>query len=201
MVRQNNGTNKQDMTEILERVQALDLERITRMTERQQGWETARANAAEQEYRRYLALLLLYPDRQIAPPSKDADEIWHGHILDTLVYEKDCQKLFGTYLHHIPSYGTAEEKLVMASAREQTEALFERHFGQTTTESKNNKEVFWARMAAEQRKQTKAREEGCVPCFGRTAKEMEAARSSDGCVPCFGRREDHSKEPATVAVM
>lgn len=57
------------------------------------------------DYRRYLALRLLHPDREIVPTggrSREVDKIWHMHILDTRRYHTDCQAIFGEYLHHAP---------------------------------------------------------------------------------------------------
>jgi hypothetical protein len=217
MVCKNNNVNKQNLNEVRERVQGIDLERITRKVQRKLGWDVERANQAEQQYRHYLALLLLYPDRQIAPPSNDADEIWHGHILDTPAYQQDCEELFGAFLHHLPSYGSAEEKMQMAAAREETEALYERHFGSETNgeaqeepfcicmaakPDKAQEEAFCVCMAAkpdkaqegpenlyfaQQAKVVERQTEGCVPCLGRTGKHKEAAQAGDGCVPCLGR--------------
>jgi len=147
MFRFTNHSNEQALAEALELVNTLDLERITQKVRHKLGWDAERANQAEQQYRHYLALLLVYPDKQIAPPSNDADEIWHGHILDTLAYHIDCQVLFGSYLHHYPSYGTPQEKLTMAHAREMTEALYEQHFGNNLKEADASAEAFCVCMA------------------------------------------------------
>ena len=52
---------------------------------------------------------MLYPD-EVLVPTKDMDEFWHMHILHTKFYMKDCQNLFGRYLHHTPSdeHGVSE---------------------------------------------------------------------------------------------
>ena len=44
---------------------------------------------------------MLYLDFE-APhvPTIDIDLFWHQHILDTRAYAKDCQKVFGQFLHH-----------------------------------------------------------------------------------------------------
>lgn len=165
---------KQTLTAALESVQGLDLERITRKVQHQRGWTASRANQAERDYRRYLALLLVYPDRPIAPPGQDADEIWHGHILDTVAYARDCERLFGCFLHHVPSYGKADEKLLLASAREQSEALYQRHFGTEQDAQENQDEA-----------ETTA---GCVPCFGERNQRERDITADAGCVPCFARQ-------------
>lgn len=37
------------------------------------------------------------------PPNQDVDDFWHQHILNTKMYLKDCEYLFGFILHHDPS--------------------------------------------------------------------------------------------------
>ena len=59
---------------------------------------------AEQEYRRFLALHLVFPEADIVP-CKLVDTIWHQHILDTRAYHADCNVIFGDYLHHFPYFG------------------------------------------------------------------------------------------------
>lgn len=63
---------------------------------------------AEQEYRRFLALRLAYPEADIVP-CKLVDAIWHQHILDTHAYHSDCNAIFGRYLHHFPYFGIRGE--------------------------------------------------------------------------------------------
>lgn len=231
MVRSTNTPSKQALLEALDRVMLIDLERIRCKTEHVLGWDVVRGIKAEMEYRRYLTLLLLYPDQQIAPPSDDADEIWHSHILDTMAYEKDCERLFGAFLHHVPSYGTPREKVSMAVAKEHTEALYERHFSKTRlrTERKTqsqgffslspeNGEGFWVDMAEKyDRAQQVASEALCVngptkrektseksseaPTRTIPVRKKEVVRGGDGCVPCLGSREKKSKTTKLVKIM
>ena len=58
---------------------------------------------------------------------RDADELWHLHILDTRKYEADCEAIFGRFLNHTPLYGepTAKDKKLF----EETVKLYERTFG------------------------------------------------------------------------
>ena len=51
-------------------------------------------------------------------PSPLVDLAWHAHLLDTRAYMRDCDALFGEYLHHAPTYDLAAEK-------EQTHMRFE----------------------------------------------------------------------------
>ncbi len=58
----------------------------------------------EGEYRKFLALQLVYPDADIVP-CKIVDEMWHRHILDTAAYRADCAAIFGRFLDHFPYFG------------------------------------------------------------------------------------------------
>lgn len=60
-------------------------------------WCQARLDAAERDYRRYAMLAKLYQD---VFPTKDADKVWHCHIICTKDYMTDCEQYYGRYLHH-----------------------------------------------------------------------------------------------------
>ena len=42
--------------------------------------------------------------------NKIMDNMWHFHILDTRAYVKDCDAVFGHYLHHYPYFGMRGEQ-------------------------------------------------------------------------------------------
>lgn len=67
-------------------------------------WTDERAAATEANYRRLLALNILYPS-ETHVVNKLIDDYWHQHILDTHKYLEDCQTLFGKFLHHDPYFG------------------------------------------------------------------------------------------------
>ncbi len=69
-----------------------------------EGWTLEQADAVEFEYRRFLYLMKKFPNEQTAP-LQDVDTFWHYHILDTLKYAEDCNKVFGYFLHHFPYIG------------------------------------------------------------------------------------------------
>ena len=69
-----------------------------------EGWSALRADAVETEYRRFLFLMKKYPDAE-ASPTVDVDIFWHYHILDTMKYARDCEAVFGYFLHHYPYVG------------------------------------------------------------------------------------------------
>lgn len=70
------------------------------------GWTRDQVEDAEIEYKRYLHLTrhFPYPTHSVVP-NKIMDIMWHYHILDTRAYHKDCQRVFGHYLHHFPYFG------------------------------------------------------------------------------------------------
>ena len=59
---------------------------------------------AIKQYKRFLNLKIRFPGLNLVP-TDDIDMIWHTHILDTEQYAKDCNDLFGTFLHHNPFFG------------------------------------------------------------------------------------------------
>ncbi len=72
------------------------------------GWTIALFEDVEREYRRFLIMYLVYPDRSMAP-SKEVDEMWHYHILDTRKYAADCAEHIGFFFHHFPYLGLRGE--------------------------------------------------------------------------------------------
>lgn len=113
---------------------ALDLDPIKLKLmdpEEGQGWSHEYTDRMELAYRRFLTLLVKFPDQTIAP-SKDIDKFWHGHILDTMKYAEDCERVFGYFLHHFPYFGMRGEAdaadLRAASAR--MNAIYESEFGE-----------------------------------------------------------------------
>ena len=93
-------------------------------------FRSAKIPALLDEYRKFLALKRLEPDKTRVVPSCDVDEVWHLHILNTRRYAEDCERIFGFYLHHDPSFGeTPEGRAALESAWESTAALYRQHFG------------------------------------------------------------------------
>ena len=81
-------------------------------------WDSAKADAVEALYKRYLKSLRKH-EHESLPPTSDIDVFWHAHILDTQAYIRDCAAIFGYYLHHYPYFGVRGEsdyqRLVEAS--------------------------------------------------------------------------------------
>ena len=96
-----------------------------------EGWSLEKANMVEFEYRRFLILMKSYPTEETAPLF-DVDTFWHYHILDTLKYAKDCEEIFGYFLHHFPYVGLRGEADEEAHHRvgERMKELYEQTFGE-----------------------------------------------------------------------
>jgi hypothetical protein len=96
-----------------------------------EGWSLEKANAVEKEYRRFLCLMKLYPEENIAPLA-DIDTFWHYHILDTMKYAADCERVFGYFLHHCPHLGldrTESEEHERLESGKRMQELYEATFG------------------------------------------------------------------------
>ena len=113
-------------------VEVLDFDRLKwKISESEEAKMTKdECELAEREYRRYLTLKKLYPKVELVP-NKQLDEFWHAHILDTVAYHKDCDSVFGHYLHHFPYFGIygEDDYQNLVSAFEKTKELYELHFG------------------------------------------------------------------------
>ncbi|HEY0845696.1 MAG TPA: hypothetical protein VGE12_10015 [Noviherbaspirillum sp.] len=134
---------------MVEAIFALDLDPIKfKLMDKKEGhgWSREKADRLELEYRRFLALTAKYPNEVIAP-STEVDKFWHGHILDTMKYAADCQKVFGYFLHHFPYFGMrdAEDAANLADAAATTRRLYQQEFGGAAAESAS----YCARVAGE----------------------------------------------------
>ena len=93
-------------------------------------WTRAVLVEAEKNYRRFLALHLMYPTESLVP-NELLDEYWHQHILDTRKYAADCEAVFGYFLHHDPYFGLGgdEDRQRNLEAFANTQKLWEEAFG------------------------------------------------------------------------
>lgn len=89
----------------------------------------ASTEKADQQYRRFLALQFAYEEMYLVP-TKLIDNFWHAHILDTRAYQRDCEYMFGYFLHHNPYRGTggSSDASQLASAFANTLELWCTHF-------------------------------------------------------------------------
>src|SRR6266571_3031304 len=123
--------------QVIAAINALDLESVKVRAmdpELGEGWTREYAEGIERGYRTYLTMLAKYPDHaEDILLSKDVDEFWHTHILQTIKYTEDCEAVFGKYLHHAPHVGEVtpavkEKRMVLA---EETRRLYQQEFGNT----------------------------------------------------------------------
>src|SRR6266513_1908500 len=121
--------------QVMAAIRALDLEPIKLRVmdpELGEGWTREYAESIERAYKNYLIVLVKHPeDIEEIVVSKDVDEFWHTHILHTMKYTEDCERVFGTYLHHNPELGertqaVLDKKAVLA---EKTRLLYQQEFG------------------------------------------------------------------------
>jgi hypothetical protein len=120
--------------EVISAIQTLDLESVkARLMDEElgEGWTREYADSIEQAYKRYLSMLVKYQDHaEDIMLAKDVDEFWHTHILQTMKYSDDCQRVFGAYLHHNPHVGPRTEAVLAEreALAEKTRRLYEREF-------------------------------------------------------------------------
>ena len=116
-------------------IRALDLESVkSRVTDPKlgEGWTRAYADSIEVAYKNYLTMLVKYQDdAEDILLSEDVDEFWHTHILQTIKYSEDCERVFGSYLHHNPHVGERkpEDLQKRAALAEKTRHLYRQEFG------------------------------------------------------------------------
>jgi hypothetical protein len=94
------------------------------------GYNVEQLDLLEQEYRRFLAMHLAYPESEILPCTI-VDEIWHQHILDTIAYRRDCDAIFGEFLDHFPYFGMRgeDDAQALVDAYADTLEIYEKEFG------------------------------------------------------------------------
>ena len=97
--------------ELLEKIENLDLECIKfKLVHNDEGpgWSREKVEEVCRQYRRFLFLCAI--EGKGIVPTKDIDEFWHQHILDTRKYADDCEQIFGFFLHHFPYLGMRGEE-------------------------------------------------------------------------------------------
>ncbi|RED50759.1 glycine-rich domain-containing protein [Aestuariispira insulae] len=130
----------QNMEEIRDYIFNMDMSMILyKMTDEESAgelgllWERADAEFAINQYRQYLYLVRKYETH--ISPTLAIDAVWHNHILDTRKYVRDCQVIFGRYLHHFPYFGNRDEedRRQLDIAFENTKRLFRAEYGVDVT--------------------------------------------------------------------
>ena len=123
----------------LSAIAKLDLEPImVKLMDKEEGegWTLEQVMRAARRYRQFLSLAAKYPDRVIVPTG-EIDEFWHAHILDTEKYAEDCERIFGSILHHFPYFGMrcAQDLVDLRNAFNATVTLFFEEFGEMIVDS------------------------------------------------------------------
>tara|TARA_B100000214_G_scaffold213631_1_gene155235 strand:+ start:802 stop:1257 length:456 start_codon:yes stop_codon:yes gene_type:complete len=111
--------------------ESLDLIRSKMLNSPELGLGAGEVEMAIGEYRRFLILKMENPDVSMAPTGL-MDKAWHAHILDTRRYARDCEAMFGRFLHHRPSYafdGSNDGDESLARASRAMSSLYSRRFG------------------------------------------------------------------------
>jgi hypothetical protein len=103
------------------------------------GWSREKCNENDLIYRRFLYLNAKFSDRSIVP-TREIDQFWHAHILDTRKYEVDCNLIFGRFFHHFPYFGMRgeDDRRELDVAFSDTKALFKEEFGYNLHASENH---------------------------------------------------------------
>jgi len=127
-------------------IYSIDFSMIVHKMVKYDKWLREDADKTCQLYRNFLFLKKKYQDTQIkVPPSLDIDEFWHYHILDTEKYHRDCQAIFGYYLHHHPTYPGPEGVVKLerlAVAFEQLQQIHQREFGESICATRTKRSPF-----------------------------------------------------------
>jgi hypothetical protein len=124
-----------EVSAAMELINSIDLSMVKMKImdeEEGQGWEHDYADHVEKLYRRYLCMVKLNFNGSANVPTKNIDLFWHQHILDTRAYAKDCQKLFGDFLHHFPYFGMRGEQDAqdLVDSFEETKQFYFQLFGE-----------------------------------------------------------------------
>lgn len=119
------------------------------------GLSADRIDLMEAEYRKFLALQLMYPGTDIVP-CEIVDEMWHRHILDTAAYREDCDAIFGQFLDHFPYFGMRGEADAQAlnDAYADTLRRYEDSFGKPPADT-------WISVDAARCKRTACKPQKC----------------------------------------
>jgi hypothetical protein len=105
-----------------------NLKGIIQDVQKTQRWTPGRTRTAELWYYRFLELAHDQGRRPVFAMARDADTVWHAHILSSRRYREYCEKVFGGYLDHIPLQPAPR----VARARlQRANAMYLEAYGQT----------------------------------------------------------------------
>jgi len=95
---------------------------------RENGWDLSQAILVDQEYRKFLFLLL--EAGHPVTPSDQVDQAWHLHLIYTKSYWNDlCENIAGRALHHGPTAGGQSEREKYTNWYAETKQSYRELFG------------------------------------------------------------------------
>lgn len=136
----------ENLEEIKKYIDSIDFTQLMAKLINYEGWMKEEVEETCFQYRRFLYLNYKYSLQNPGslPPSEDMDEFWHAHILDTKAYVRDCQAIFGQYLHHYPYFGIDDQsdEQVLNAAFEKTKALYLQEYGEPLVPTRSKYPAF-----------------------------------------------------------
>jgi hypothetical protein len=82
------------------KIEKLDLRDVLALVRKNEKWSSAEVKYAHVWYKRHLAMCAKY--KAMPGIEKQADVVWHYHMLNPVRYAKDCKAVFGRLLDHKP---------------------------------------------------------------------------------------------------
>ena len=102
------------LDKVIYAIRALDLETVKRQLTDPivgKGWTREHADSTEVGYKNFLMMVAEHQEQaEDIKLSKDIDDFWHTHILQTMKYATDCENVFGFFLHHRPEISVHAEQ-------------------------------------------------------------------------------------------
>lgn len=126
------NSNLPSLDEARAYIDSIDFSMVINKIVKTKGWKKADVLKICEYYKHFLFLNKKYSgENEALPPSLEIDEFWHTHILDTKKYHKDCEKIFGHYMHHYPYFGIDGETTTrdLDNAFEKTQELHYKEYG------------------------------------------------------------------------
>jgi hypothetical protein len=181
-----NQSKSKPVEKIVAAIEALDLEPIKFKlmdADEGQGWSREYVEKMAIAYKRFLTLLVTHPETTVAP-SKDIDKFWHGHILDTMKYAEDCERVFGYFLHHFPYFGMRgeDDAAALNDAGQEMQRLYKQEFGEEIPQSETTNRASAYCMASAQVK-------GAAYCMASKPSYCMAAKKANDAAYCMASQK------------
>lgn len=116
-----------------EKIDALDLSYLydeLQDRKRGPGWTIKQVNEGIESYKFFLKIRAKYPKMELIPTAT-IDKVWHSHILRTEFYARDCDNIFGRFIHHRPTFNKSTEELAHFKKKfRETQRLMFEEFGE-----------------------------------------------------------------------